>query len=166
MALSRDLKQFLQLLVEHEVEYLLVGAHAVAIHGYVRHTDDIDFWLRREASNAERACAAIAAFGFAQLGLRPQDLLDPDTVVQLGYAPNRIDLLTFLTGLDFEECFERRFLTKYEGTPVNVIALNDLLQNKQLTGRRKDAIDVEEFERAMQRGWKPGTNQEIKNAED
>jgi hypothetical protein len=147
MALSRDLKEFLQLLAAHEVRFMLVGAHAVAIHGFPRNTMDIDFWVERSRSNGERILAALDDFGFGGLGLRLEDLTEGEHVIQLGREPNRIDLLTFLTGVDFEDCWERRLETAFEGQRLPVIGLDDLLQNKRMTGRLKDLADVEEFER-------------------
>ncbi len=148
MALNRDLKEFLQLLDKHEVAFMLVGAHAVAVHGYPRGTEDIDFWIRRDEINAGKMLRVLDEFGFGSLGLTMADLLDESAVIQLGKEPHRIDLLTFLTGLDFEDCAQRMFRAVYEGVPVAVIGRDDLLKNKRATGRRKDLMDVDEFERA------------------
>jgi len=148
MALNRDLKEFLQLLAKHEVEFMLVGAHAVAVHGFPRNTEDIDFWIRRDKANAVRILAALDEFGFGSLGLSIDDLLDENAVIQLGKEPNRIDLLTFLTGVDFDDCIQRKFDAVYEGIPIAVISRDDLLKNKRATGRNKDLGDVSEFERA------------------
>ena len=147
MELSRDLKEFFALLVEHDVEFMLVGAHALAVHAFPRNTGDIDFWIQRSEENARRVLAALEAFGFGALGLRLEDLLDPNAVIQLGNAPNRIDLLTFLTGLDFDACAERSVAAVYEGIPVRVISREDLIENKRATGRDKDLLDLKEFER-------------------
>ena len=148
MALSQDLKEFLRLLAEHDVTFMLVGAHAVAVHGYPRGTGDIDFWIRRDEANARKILAALDEFGFGALGLTMADLMDENTVIQLGREPHRIDLMTFLTGLDFDECLPRAFHARYEGIPLRVIARDDLLRNKRATGRPKDKLDVDEFERA------------------
>lgn len=150
MELSRDLKEFLGLLVAHEVEFMLVGAHAVAVHLYPRNTEDIDLWIRSSEENARRVLAALGEFGFGGLELGVADLLDPNAVIQLGREPNRIDLLTFLTGVDFAECAQRAVAATYEGVPVKVIGLDDLLKNKRATGRDKDLLDVKEFERRNQ----------------
>ena len=149
MELSRDLKEFLRLLVEHEVEFMLVGAHAVAVHWYPRNTEDIDLWIRRSEENATRILAALDTFGFGSLNLSVTDLMDPNAVIQIGRAPNRIDLLTFLTGLDFDECAKRSCAAVYEGIPLRVIGLDDLLINKRATGRDKDLLDIKQIERAM-----------------
>lgn len=147
MELSRDLKEFFELLVAHEVEFMLVGAHALAVHAFPRNTGDIDFWIQRNEANAKRVLAALEAFGFGGLGLRIDDLLDSNAVIQLGSEPNRIDLLTFLTGLDFDACYRRSVDAVYEGVPVKVISREDLIENKRATGRDKDLLDLKEFER-------------------
>lgn len=147
MGLSRDLREFLQLLATHDVRFLLVGAHAVAVHGYPRNTMDIDFWVKRSGDNAERILAALDDFGFGALGLRLEDLTEGEHVIQLGREPNRIDILTFLTGLEFDDCWARRLETTFEGQDLPVIGLDDLLKNKRLTGRLKDLADVAEFEK-------------------
>jgi hypothetical protein len=148
MALSQDLKEFLQLFAAHEVEFLLVGAHAVAVHGYPRGTGDIDFWIRRDEDNARRILAALEEFGFGSLGLTVSDLLDENAVIQLGREPHRIDLMTFLTGLDYDDCLPRALQVSYEDVPVRVIGVEDLLRNKRMTGRHKDLADVAEFEKS------------------
>lgn len=149
MALSNDLREFLKLLVDHDVKFMLVGAHAVAIHGFVRNTEDIDFWIRRDPENVARVLTVLQEFGFGGLGLEQADLMDETTVIQLGRPPNRIDLLNFLTGLEFDDCYERRDPVTLGGVSFSVIALPDLLENKRKTARQKDLADVEEFERAQ-----------------
>jgi predicted nucleotidyltransferase len=147
MELSRDLKDFLRLLVEHKVEFMLVGAHAIAFHAFPRNTGDIDFWVRRTQENAGRILSALDEFGFGSLGLTMSDLTDPNKVIQLGREPNRIDILTFLTGLEFDDCMKRSVSAVYEGIPVRVIGVDDLIANKRATGRDKDVLDVKEFEK-------------------
>lgn len=147
MGLSRDLREFLALLAAHEVKFMLVGAHAVAVHGFPRNTADIDFWIGRSRENGERVLAALEEFGFGGLGLTVADLTEGEHVIQLGREPNRIDLLTFLTGLDFDDCYERRVDAEFEGQRLPIIGREDLLRNKRMTGRLKDLADVEEFEK-------------------
>ena len=146
MALSRDLKEFLQLLVSHEVEFLLVGSHAVAMHGFVRNTEDIDFWIRKTPENANRVLAVLDEFGFGNLGLKQDDITGDEAVIQIGRPPHRIDLLNFLTALEFEECWPRRVKVSLGGTEFAALSLPDLLKNKKATGRPKDLADVAEFE--------------------
>jgi len=147
MELSRDLKNFLRLLTAHEVQFMLVGAHAIAFHAFPRNTGDIDFWVRKSRENAERILAALDEFGFGALGLTIDDLIDPNKAIQFGREPNRIDILTFLTGLEFDDCMTRAVAATYEGIPVKVIGFDDLVANKKATGRGKDILDVKEFER-------------------
>jgi len=149
MTLNRDLKEFLQLLAKHEVKFMLVGAHAVAIHGYPRNTEDLDFWIQRSQENAIKILAMLDEFGFGGLGLTEQDLTNERAVIQLGKEPYRIDLLTFLTALDFDECYQRKLDAVFEGVPLAVISLDDLLKNKRETARYKDLMDVEEFEKYL-----------------
>jgi len=125
MELSRDLKEFFRLLAAHEVDFMLVGAYAIAVHAFPRNTSDIDFWIRRSEENARRVLDALDEFGFGGLGLNIADLLDPNAVIQLGVEPNRIDLRTSLTGLDFDECVTRSVPAVYEGVPVKVIGFDD-----------------------------------------
>lgn len=101
MLISQDFKQLLQSLNENKVKYLIVGGYAVAFHGYPHYTKDIDIWLAADKKNIENLLQASADFGFASLGLKLEDFLDPEQIIQLGYPPNRIDLITNLDGVDF-----------------------------------------------------------------
>ncbi|GAB1406090.1 hypothetical protein MASR1M8_27500 [Thermomonas brevis] len=148
MALNRDLKELLSLLTRHDVDFLLVGAHAVAFHGFSRYTGDIDFWVRRSSENAERIMAALNEFGFGDAGLQSSDFMRENAVIQLGREPNRVDFLTFLTALDYDQCQQRKVTAHFEGMPVDIIGLEDLLKNKRETARPKDLADVDEFERS------------------
>ncbi len=146
MELINDLKEFVRLLDAHEVKYLVVGGAAVNVLGFVRMTEDLDFWLERSEANAEHALAAIAAFGFeGEFG--KDDLLDPKAVLMLGRPPNRIDLLTWISGCDFADCYSRRTYENLDGLRVPMISLQDLIINKKASGRHKDLADVEEFEK-------------------
>lgn len=127
------------------MRYLLVDGYAVAFHARPRYTKDLDLWLEPTLANAERAWKALAAFG-AQ-GLRPEDLTRPETVFQIGLAPNRIDLLTELLGVDFAAAWERRATTTYGDSSVPVLSRADLIHNKRAVGRPQDLIDVAELER-------------------
>ncbi|MCB1629491.1 MAG: hypothetical protein KDI37_10695 [Xanthomonadales bacterium] len=146
MAMNQDLKEFLRLLVSHEVEFMLVGSYAVAMHGFVRNTEDIDFWVRKTPENADRIMAVLDEFGFGDLGFQREDITGKEAVIQLGRPPHRIDLLNFLTALDFEDCWDRRLPVSLGGTEFAALGLADLLRNKKATGRPKDLADVAEFE--------------------
>ena len=146
MALSNDWKEFIGLLNSKGVEYLLVGGHAVAFHSKPRMTGDIDFFLRRSQDNAERTIEALDDFGFSSLGIKAEDLLKADSVIQLGVEPGRIDLLTDLSGLSFEEAWAHRVEGKIEGVMVSVISVADLSKNKRALARPQDLADVEAIE--------------------
>ena len=141
--LNQDFKEFIQSLNDNQVRYLVVGGYAVALHGYPRYTKDIDIWIELSPENASRMVRALEQFGFGALGLREQDFLDADTIIQLGSPPRRIDLLTTLTGVDFDQCFMMRVVVDMDGLPVNFIDLENLRRNKRATGRAQDIADVE-----------------------
>ena len=142
MKLQRDLREFIESLNSHAVEYIVVGAHAVAFHGHPRYTGDLDFLVRPTRDNATRLLAALDAFAFHDLGLSIEDLILPDLAVQLGRAPNRIDLLTSITGVSFDEAWDGRVPGALDGLPVSFLGLATLLRNKEATGRDQDAADV------------------------
>lgn len=132
------------------VRFLLVGAHAVGVHGVPRATRDIDVWVEPSIENASRVVAALARFGapLASIGLDRSDFESLDRVVQIGVPPNRIDLMTSLSGLsDFAGAWARRTVAELGGVPVQVIGLEDLLQNKRASGRDKDLVDIRELGR-------------------
>jgi len=146
MNLSRDLREFIALLNSTSVKYVLVGRHAVAFHGYPRFTGDINFFIERSADNAAKLERVLNVFGFGQLGLKAADFLDPDIVVQLGRPPHRIDLLTSIDGVEFEEAWNSRVKVS-TGVEMFVISKDLLLQNKRATGRLRDLADVERLTR-------------------
>ncbi len=141
--LNPDFREFLQFLNSNAVEYLVVGGYAVAAHGHPRYTKDIDVWVQPTEDNAKRLISALEDFGFKSLGLKSEDFLAPDTVVQLGYPPRRIDILTGPTGVDFVTCFPDRLEIEIDGTLINFIGLDALKKNKLASGRPQDLADVE-----------------------
>ena len=143
MKLTPDLKEFIQSLSDNGVRYLIVGGYAVAFHGHPRYTKDLDIWIRLEPSNAARIVVALRQFGFGSLDLQPADFLAVDQIIQLGYPPNRIDLLTTLPGVDFDECYEGRVVVEVDGVTVNFIDLENLRKNKAASGRFQDLADLE-----------------------
>ena len=108
MILNQDFKEFIQSLNKHDVRYLVIGGYAVAFHGHPRYTKDMDLWVWLDKSNLKNLIAALKDFGFGSLGLKVEDFLEPETVVQLGYPPNRIDLITSPKGVEFETCYATR----------------------------------------------------------
>ena len=143
--LQSDLSEFVGLLNSNRVEFLVVGGHAVAFHGHPRFTGDIDFLIAATPDNAERVLQVLTAFGFAALNITVADLLTPATVVQLGYPPNRIDILTSISGVEFADAWPARVASQLGGEPVNFIGFDDLLRNKRASGRTKDLADVEQL---------------------
>ena len=145
MELDPDFTEFLRFCGAHRVRYLVVGGYAVAAHGHPRFTKDLDIWIAIDADNAARLLVALQEFGFGSLGLAAEDFTQPNAVVQLGYPPKRIDILTSASGVDFAECYTRRVDVAVTGLdrPVPFIGTNDLVANKVATGRLQDLADVE-----------------------
>ncbi len=145
MKLHHDLHEFLLLLNAAEVRYLIVGGYAVAAHGHVRYTKDLDIWLDTDIENAKRVIGVLKDFGFESLEVGVEDLAQQGMMFQLGYEPARIDLLTSVSGLEFPLAYERRTETTLDGVPVSVPAREDLKRNKLATGRTRDLADVDDL---------------------
>ena len=143
MVLTQDFKEFIDALNKNNVRYLVVGGYAVAFHGHPRYTKDMDVWIHRDPGNAVKVVQALEDFGFASLGITEEDFLASKSIIQLGYPPNRIDLLTDIEGVAFETCFAAKVLVEVDGTIANFIDLENLKKNKQATGRLQDLADVE-----------------------
>jgi hypothetical protein len=144
--LNQDFREFIQSLNDNRVRYLVVGGYAVALHGYPRYTKDMDVWLEMSAENAVRVVKALEQFGFGSLGLQESDFLEPEQVIQLGYAPVRIGLMTSAPGVEFGGCYASRVEVEIEGVVVNFIDLENLKKNKRASGRLQDLADVENLE--------------------
>ena len=142
MELSPDFQEFLASFVSRDVRFLIVGGYALAVHGHPRYTKDLDVWVGTDPGNAERVVEALEAFGFGGLGLTPDDFQQPDVVVQLGREPQRIDILTFATGLVFDEAYQRRITVPIGDVLVPFISVDDLRVNKLATGRLRDVADA------------------------
>ena len=143
MILNQDFKEFIQSLNDNGVRYLVVGGYAVALHGHPRYTKDIDIWIDLSDVNAANMVKAIDQFGFGSLGLTAEDFLVPDQIIQLGYAPNRIDILTTVPGVDFAQCFDSRVRVEIDDITANFIDLDNLKKNKKASGRLQDLADLE-----------------------
>ncbi len=143
MKLQKDLKEFIELLNSLKIEFVIVGAHAVAFHGYPRFTGDIDLLVRPSADNARQLTKALHSFGFAIPTGFENTFTQPEKVIQLGRPPNRIDLLTSITGVTFDEAWNDSVDTELDGIPVKMIGRKMLLKNKEATGRVKDLADIE-----------------------
>ena len=144
--LNRDFSEFVQSPNANAVRYLVVGGYAVALHGYPRYTKDIDIWVDAEPDNATRLVRALADFGFGSLGLQADDSLIADQIVQLGYPPARIDLLTSLPGVEFAICYAQRVTVDMHGVAVDFISRDCLRANKAATGRAQDLVDLEHLD--------------------
>lgn len=147
MILDKDLCELLALLNAAGVEFLVVGGHAVAFHGRPRLTEDLDLFVRPDLANGERIMRALQAFGFGSLGITAADFRADDRVIQLGRAPNRVDLLTKLYGVDFADAWSRRVAARLDDADVWMISREDLIRNKRETGRTQDLADAEFLER-------------------
>ncbi|MGD9780670.1 MAG: hypothetical protein AB7V14_00805 [Kiritimatiellia bacterium] len=144
--LNEDYKEMLQYLAEEDVKFLLVGAYALAAHGYPRATMDIDLWVRPTPENAEAVLRALRKFGAPLHGLTLSDLQKDDTVFQIGVAPRRIDILTGASGLRFDEAFRHSSPIEIEGIQLRIPSIDDLIRNKRAAGRTKDLADAEALE--------------------
>jgi len=143
MPLPEDWRAFIESLNSNGVEYLIVGAVALAYHEFPRYTGDLNVLVRNTPANTKRLESPLAAFGFVALGLKAEDFADSYRVIQLGVPPNRIDLLTSITGVPFDEAWVDRVDADLEGTRVSFISRQALIRNKRLTGRAQDRADLE-----------------------
>ena len=129
MATNPDWKEFVELLNSHKAEYVVVGAIALSWHGYSRYTGDLDILLRPTEENASTVLAALAAFGFGSLGVDVADLTSPNRIIQLGHPPGRIDLLTAISGVSFDEAWAGRARGEFGGVPISYIGIAELIRN-------------------------------------
>jgi hypothetical protein len=150
--LNEDYKEMLKSLVDEKVRFLLVGAYAMAAHGYPRATMDIDIWVMPEPFNADAVLRAMQRFGAPLHTLTKSDLERKDTVFQIGVAPRRIDIITAASGLQFDEAFSHALPVDIEGIPVHILSITDLIRNKRATGRTKDLADAEALENLANAG--------------
>lgn len=149
MNLSNDLKEFIELLISHRVEFVIVGAHALAWHGLPRYTKDIDLLVHSNADNAAALIDALEAFGFGSLGLQAGDFQEPDRVIQLGREPHRIDLLTGISGIGWAECWESKVEGTIGGIPVFFLGRDAYIKNKLASGRPQDLADATRLREIM-----------------
>lgn len=148
MELQKDIREFVELLLSEKVEFLLVGGYALAVHGAPRFTEDIDFLIQISPENAERLIRVIEKFGFGGLEIERDDFLRSDYIIQLGMAPNRIDLLTGIDGTTWEESWNSRVSFELDGLPIQVIGRDQLIRNKLATGRTQDLADAERLQQS------------------
>ena len=143
ITLPPDFKEFLRLLNTHGVEYLLIGGYAVGYHGYPRATNDMDIWIAASEENARRVSHALVAFGFRPETVPPELFAQVGKVFRLGVAPVRLEILTRISGVRFEDAYPRRTVAQLEDVSFNVISLDDLRANKKAAGRPKDLGDLD-----------------------
>ncbi len=143
MEVQNDFKELLELFNEHKVEYMIVGSYALAYHGVPRFTGDIDIFVHSTPENAQKILSALTDFGFGSLNLTIDDFQNPDSVVQLGVPPIRIDIITSITGVSWEEADNGKEKGMYADLPVYFLGRKQYIDNKRAIGRKKDLADLE-----------------------
>jgi hypothetical protein len=146
MRLSNDLREFLELLNCRGVDYVIVGAHSLAFHGRPRYTGDLDILVRATTENAGKLVRLLNQFGFLDSGFKESDFTEPEQMIQLGRAPNRIDLLTSISGVKTDDAFASRVAAELDGIPVFMLSKDALIRNKRAVGRAQDLADLETLE--------------------
>jgi hypothetical protein len=142
MQLDSDFSEFVASFAAHDVRFMVVGGYALAAHGHPRATGDLDAWIWTDPQNARRILKSLEEFGFGDLDITQADLTSNDCVIQLGYPPYRIDLITRIAGVDFEDAWDRRMELQLDGVTVPFIGREDLIVNKRAVGRPQDIADV------------------------
>ncbi len=142
---QKDFEDFISLCNKYELEYLVIGGFAVSVHGYPRTTKDLDLCINKTEANAKKILAILIDFGFGSLNFKMEDFLKEGVIAQLGYEPIRIDILNDLNGIDFNFAFENKRVVNMNGVPTNFIGYNELLINKERTGREQDLLDVKKL---------------------
>jgi hypothetical protein len=146
MALSKDWREFLELLNSRGVDYVIVGAQSLAFHGRPRHTGDLDILVRPTPDNARLLLALLKDFGFEHSGFEETDFLQPEQIIQLGRVPSRIDLLTTISGVSTNEAFASKIAAALDGIPVFILGKEALIRNKRAVGRPQDLADIAALE--------------------
>jgi len=144
---SKDFREFVELLIKHNAEYLVVGGYAVGIHGYPRYTGDLDIWLNPTEENAKKILQAVNEFGFSSYKISIRDFTKEGNVIQLGYPPLRIDLLNSIDGVAFRECYANKKVFEVDGFKIDFISYQDLLKNKRASNRPQDIADLDNLSR-------------------
>ena len=140
-----DFEEFFALLNSNEVRYLVVGGYAFSVHAKPRYTDDLDIFVSRDNENARRLLSVLNEFGFGEIGFDRDTLIKPNQVIQLGISPYKIEILTSIDGVDFEEAWPNQFTGVYGEQPVSFIGRHDLIHNKRMAGRTRDLADLEDL---------------------
>lgn len=145
LTLPLDFKEFLKLLKEHDVRYLLIGGYAVGYFGYARATEDMDIWVAVHPENAQKIVDTLKDFGFDNTDLKPELFLQKQKIIRMGFPPMRLEITTSISGVEFDECFQARIVDNLDGVEVNLIDLENLKKNKKASGRSKDLADLEKL---------------------
>jgi hypothetical protein len=143
LSLPLDFKEFLKLLNEKDVKYLLIGGYAVGYHGYPRATGDMDVWIAIHPDNAQKMVAVLKDFGFDHPELTPELFLQKNKIIRMGHPPMRLEISTGISGVEFEECYNSRIVDTLDDVEVSIIDLPHLKVNKKAAGRLKDLADLE-----------------------
>lgn len=143
LRLPPDFKEFLKLLKENEVEYLLIGGYAVGYYGYPRATDDLDIWVAVHPKNAKKLVSVFKSFGLDDTSITPELFLQTPKIIRMGFPPMRLEITTYIDGVEFDECYKSRNIDQIDGIEVNLIDLENLKKNKKASGRTKDIADLE-----------------------
>jgi predicted nucleotidyltransferase len=143
MVMNKDFKEFIELLNKNRVKYLIVGGYAVGFHGYPRYTKDLDVWILISSDNADKLMNALNQFGFSSVGLKADDFIKPGEFIQLGYPPNRIDIVTSCDGVEFENCYKTKQEIEIDSIKINFIDFENLIKNKKASGRLQDLADLD-----------------------
>ncbi len=147
MPANRDYKDLFRILNEENVEYLIVGAHAVIFYAEPRYTKDLDIWVNPSPENAKKVWKALENFGAPLLDITLKDFQNSDLIYQIGVEPNRIDILMGIAGVDFESAYKSKSKSSYDGEPINILSKADLIKTKKVTGRTQDTLDLENLEK-------------------
>ncbi len=152
MTLAQDFEDFVKLLNQHAVEYMVVGGYALAFHGKPRHTGDLDIWINISEDNALKLLSVIRDFGFASMGFEKEDFLRPGYISQIGYPPIRIDILNSIDGIEFGEAVKNMRKIAVDDFMVNYIGASDFIKNKEASGRTQDIADIKEIKKIKKEG--------------
>jgi predicted nucleotidyltransferase len=150
--IPKDFREFIQLLNDNEVEYLVIGGYAVAYYGYVRYTCDIDFFVAVEKETALKMVSVFEQFGFRPYELTPELFMETGKVLRIGVEPMRLEILNEISGVDFKTCYKNREVLDADGLKLNLIGINELIKNKESTERSKDKLDAIELRKCLKRG--------------
>jgi hypothetical protein len=143
MEVQEDFRDLLALFNAHNVDYVIVGAYALALHGAPRYTGDMDIFVKADRGNAQRILAALEEFGFGSVGLTPEDFAIPENIIQLGVPPVRVDIVTSLTGVSWDDVASGREKALYGDVSICYIGKKEFIRNKRALGRKKDLADIE-----------------------